>query len=105
MGHPVVVVELTTNHWAVIKQGLSELAAAIEEVTSGSYVTVTVTRVPVQNGRRSMRVPDASCHLQAPSAAFHRAGAARHRTSRRRRPNCPLRMRCISSMPAIVIAA
>ena len=43
--------------------------------------------------------------LQAWSTAFHTAGASRPWTPRRPSPNCPLRMRCINSIPAIVIAA
>src|SRR5712671_5884066 len=43
--------------------------------------------------------------VQARSTAFHTAGAARPWTRRCRSPNCPFRMRCSSSMPAIVIAA
>jgi hypothetical protein len=43
--------------------------------------------------------------LQAWSTAFHTAGASRPWTPGRPSPNCPLRMRCINSIPAIVIAA
>jgi hypothetical protein len=43
--------------------------------------------------------------LQAWSTAFHTAGSSPPWTPRRPSTNCPLRMRCINSIPAIVIAA
>jgi hypothetical protein len=61
--------------------------------------------VLVQNSRTNTRVSDAPCRVYALSTAFQTAGAAPPRAPRRRSPNCPLRMRCISSIPAIVIAA
>jgi hypothetical protein len=39
------------------------------------------------------------------STAFRTAGASRPWTPRRPSPNCPLRTRCINSIPAIAIAA
>jgi ectoine hydrolase len=59
----------------------------------------------VQNGSTSTRVWNAPRHLYVPRTTLQIAGAARPRTPRRRSPNCPLRMRCINSIPAIVTAA
>ena len=57
------------------------------------------------NSRRRKASRGVLSRLQAWSTAFHTAGASRPWTPRRPSPNCPLRMRCINSMPAIVIAA
>ena len=57
------------------------------------------------NSRRRKASRVVLSRLQAWSTAFHTAGASRPWTPRRPSPNCPLRMRCINSMPAIVIAA
>jgi DNA invertase Pin-like site-specific DNA recombinase len=61
--------------------------------------------VPVQIGRRSKCIPDVARRFQAPITAFQTAGAVRPCAPSRPSRNCPLRMRCISSIPAIVIAA
>src|ERR1700733_7554797 len=57
------------------------------------------------NSRRRKASRVVLSRLQAWSTAFHTAGASRPWTPRRPSPNCPLRMRCINSIPAIVIAA
>src|SRR6202035_3051096 len=57
------------------------------------------------NSRRRKASRVVLSRLQAWSTAFHTAGASRPWTPRRPSPNCPLRMRCINSMRAIVIAA
>src|SRR5665213_266578 len=57
------------------------------------------------NSRRRKASRVVLSRLQAWSTAFHTAGASRPWTPRRPSPNCSLRMRCINSMPAIVIAA
>src|SRR5580658_6176676 len=57
------------------------------------------------NSRRRKASRVVLSRLQAWSMAFHTAGASRPWTPRRPSPNCPLRMRCINSIPAIVIAA
>jgi hypothetical protein len=62
-------------------------------------------RALVQIAVTSKTLPFAPWGPQAPSAAFHTSGAGWPRTSRRPSPNCPFRMRCSNSMPAIVIAA
>ena len=61
--------------------------------------------VPVQIGRRSKCIPDVARRFQAPITAFQTAGAVRPCAPSRPSRNCPLRMRCISSIPAIVAAA
>lgn len=48
---------------------------------------------------------DLTRRLQAPITAFQTAGAVRPCAPSRPSRNCPLRMRCISSIPAIVMTA
>ena len=57
------------------------------------------------NSRHEQNASVRALGPQAPSTAFHTSGAGWPRTSRRPSPNCPFRMRCSNSMPAIVIAA
>jgi Large polyvalent protein-associated domain 7 len=57
------------------------------------------------NSRRRKASRVVLSRVQAWSTAFHTAGASRPWTARRPSPNCPLWMRCINSIPAIVIAA
>src|ERR1700747_3247411 len=57
------------------------------------------------NSRRRKASRVVLSRLQAWSTAFHTAGASRSWTPRRPSPNCRSRMRCINSIPAIVIAA
>jgi hypothetical protein len=70
-----------------------------------TFATAAAIRGSGANSRRRKASRVVLSRLQAWSTAFHTAGASRPWTPRRPSPNCPLRMRCINSIPAIVIAA
>src|ERR1035438_5823832 len=61
--------------------------------------------VLVQIAGTVARTPLCYVAFQVPSTAFQTAGTTRPRTPNHPSANWPLRMRCIISMPAIVIAA
>ena len=89
------VLRRTTSQPAPIIPPIAPLAAFARRPANGSGA----------NSRRRKASRVVLSRLQAWSTAFHTAGASRPWTPRRPSPNCPLRMRCINSMPAIVIAA
>lgn len=39
-GRRIALIELSTNHWAIIREHIAELAAAVESAIPGSYATV-----------------------------------------------------------------
>jgi hypothetical protein len=78
----------------------------IESRTGGNAIQMSTNREGSgANSRRRKASRVVLSRLQAWSTAFHTAGASRSWTPRRPSPNCPLRMRCINSIPGIVIAA
>ena len=40
----IALIELSTNHWAIVRGQIDELVAAIESAAPGSYVTVAFPR-------------------------------------------------------------
>jgi hypothetical protein len=64
--------------------------------------TVTVL---VQIGKRVEKLPIGSIPYRADRTAFHTAGATASLRPSFARSNWPLRMRCVNSIPEIVIAA
>src|SRR5260221_4340235 len=94
--------------YGIVGDSLNGLTDAIRRQGKIEWIHVRHEEVAARSGanrRRQKASRVVASRLQAWSTAFHTAGATRPWTPRRASPNCPLRMRCISSMPAIVIAA
>jgi Phage integrase, N-terminal SAM-like domain len=77
-----------------------EVARLLESAPSLKYKAALVQIIWREQAPRAV-----ARGLQASSTAFQTAGATRPWPPRRPSANCPLRMRCISSMPAMVMAA
>jgi DNA-binding transcriptional LysR family regulator len=92
--HPALELRLVTASTAA-EQFQMDVDAVISGPARGSGA----------NSRHDQALLASPRQLQTRSTAFQTAGAERPSGPRRPSLNCPLRMRCSSSMPAMVIAA